>query len=89
MADTFSPHTAAPPPSASCLPSAQVLQHTLHHLQLLLAEPPHSHAGPWCQQRQRALLWRNHQRLQLLAGFRADGSADLLCDAMRLTTPTP
>lgn len=75
MADTFSPTTASPP-------SAQLLQRTLHSLQVLLAEPPHSRAGTWCQQRQRALLWRNRQCLQLLAGFRADGSADVLLAAM-------
>ena len=88
MADTFPANTAAPPPpSLSFLPTAQVLQHTLHALHTLLAEPPHSRAGSWCQQRQRALLWRNRQRLQLLAGFRADGSADLLHEAMGLTQP--
>ena len=75
MADTFSHRTAAPP-------SAQVLQRTLQHLEVLLAEPAHSRNGTWCQQRQRALLWRNRQCLQLLAGFAADGSADLLFAAM-------
>ncbi|MBX9936627.1 hypothetical protein [Giesbergeria anulus] len=87
MADTFSPNTVAPPPGISSPLTAQVLQHTLHALHTLLAEPPHSRAGSWCQQRQRALLWRNRQRLQLLAGFRADGSADLLHGAMGLTQP--
>ncbi|SER18973.1 hypothetical protein [Giesbergeria anulus] len=87
MADTF-PHTAAPPQGISPpLMTAQVLQQTLHALHLLLAEPPHSHAGTWSQQRQRALLWRNRQHLPLLAGFRADGSVDVLFDAMRLTAP--
>ena len=87
MADTF-PHTAAPPQGISPpLMTAQVLQQTLHALHTLLAEPPHSRAGSWSQQRQRALLWRNRQPLQLLAGFRADGSADLLFAAMRLTAP--
>lgn len=62
MADTFSPNTVAPPPGISSPLTAQVLQHTLHALHTLLAEPPHSRAGSWCQQRQRALLWRNRQR---------------------------
>ncbi len=85
MADTFHT-TAAPPPGIAPSPiTTQVLQQTLHALHTLLAEPPHSSAGSWSQQRQRALLWRNRQPLQLLAGFRADGSADLLFAAMRLT----
>jgi hypothetical protein len=42
MADTFSHRTAAPP-------SAQVLQRTLQHLEILLAEPAHSRNGTWCQ----------------------------------------
>jgi len=87
MADTFSPNTAAPPLGIASPLTAQVLRQTLHALHTLLAEPPHSGAGSWSQQRQRALLWRNRQRLQLLAGFRADGSADVLCEAMGLTQP--
>ena len=87
MADTFSLHTVAPPRGLASLPSASVLQHTLHHLQLLLADSPHSHAGTWCQQRQRALLLHNRPRLQWLAGFRTDGSTDLLCDALTLSAP--
>ena len=75
MADTFSRTPTAPP-------SAQVLQRTLQQLEILLAEPAHSRNGTWCQQRQRALLWRNRPCLQLLAGFAADGSTDLLFAAM-------
>ena len=85
MADTFSRHSAAPPHGVSPpLMTAQVLQQTLYTLHLLLAESPHSRAGSWSQQRQRALLLRNRQCLPLLAGFRADGSADLLFEALTL-----
>lgn len=87
MADTFFPNTAAPPPGISSPLTAQVLQQTLHALHTLLADPPHSHAGTWCQQRQRDLLLHNRPRLQWLAGFRTDGTSDLLCDALTLSAP--